>query len=85
MSVARRVFYSSRNPGRERCDVIKSQLLARLAAAKPHLHSRDVEKVVDAILDEITNAFTQGSIALNSEGFAYFLSKRARLGWVAIH
>ena len=45
----------------ERCDVIKSQLLDRLAAAKPNLHSRDVERVVDAILDEITDALTRGA------------------------
>ena len=36
--------------------MIKSELVQRIADRNPHLYLRDVEKIVNAILDEITNA-----------------------------
>ena len=34
----------------------KSELIARLAEANPHLFQRDVERIVTTIFDEITAA-----------------------------
>src|SRR4051812_40770479 len=34
--------------------MIKSELIERIAAQKPHLYRRDVEKIVNTILDTIT-------------------------------
>jgi integration host factor subunit beta len=36
--------------------MIKSELLQRISLASPHIYQRDVEKVVDAIVEEITAA-----------------------------
>ena len=36
--------------------MIKSELIERIAAENPHLYQRDVEKIVNAILDTITAA-----------------------------
>jgi len=41
--------------------MIKSELVARIAAQNPHLYNRDVQKVVDAILYQIISAMTQGN------------------------
>jgi hypothetical protein len=41
--------------------MIKSDLVARIAAHNPHLYNRDVEKVVNAILNQIVSAMTQGN------------------------
>jgi integration host factor subunit beta len=40
--------------------VIKSLLVLGIAAQKPSLHQRDVEKAVNAILDEIVAAMARG-------------------------
>jgi integration host factor subunit beta len=40
--------------------VVKSELILRLAGRNPGLHPRDVEKLVDAILDEIITALARG-------------------------
>jgi integration host factor subunit beta len=40
--------------------MIKSELVQRISRASPYLYQRDAEKVVDAILDEITVAMAQG-------------------------
>ena len=39
-----------------RCSMIKSELVQRIADRNPHLYLRDVEKIVNAILDEITRS-----------------------------
>ena len=39
---------------------IKSQLILRIAGQNPHLFQRDVEKVVDAVLDKIVTALAHG-------------------------
>ena len=40
--------------------MIKSELVQRIADRNPHLYLRDIEKIVNAILDEITNALARG-------------------------
>jgi integration host factor subunit beta len=40
--------------------MIKSELVQRISMASPHLYRRDAEKVVNAILDEITTAMARG-------------------------
>ena len=66
------------DPGRH---VIKSELVQRLAVKNPHLYQRDVERIVNAILDEITAALTRGD-RVELRGFGAFSIKRreARLG-----
>jgi integration host factor subunit beta len=61
--------------------VIKSELVQRLAARNAHLYHRDIENIVDAILDEITNALTRGH-RVELRGFGAFSTKQrqARTG-----
>jgi integration host factor subunit beta len=61
--------------------VIKSELVQRIATRNPHLYQRDVENIVNAILDEITNALTRGD-RVELRGFGAFSVKRrdARVG-----
>ena len=40
--------------------MIKSELIERIAAENPHLYQRDVEKIVNAILDTITAGLARG-------------------------
>ena len=40
--------------------MIKSELIDKLAEANPHLYHRDIERVVNAILDGITDALARG-------------------------
>jgi integration host factor subunit beta len=40
--------------------VIKSELVQKIADRNPHLYQRDVENIVNAILDEITKALARG-------------------------
>ena len=61
--------------------MIKSELIQRIADRNPHLYLRDVEKIVNAILDEITKALSRGD-RVELRGFGAFSVKRrdARLG-----
>jgi Bacterial DNA-binding protein len=59
--------------------MIKSELLQRISLTSPHLHQRDVEKVVNAILDEITVAMARGD-RVELRGFGTFGVKTWRLG-----
>ncbi|HVV92554.1 MAG TPA: integration host factor subunit beta [Hyphomicrobiales bacterium] len=61
--------------------MIKSELVAKIAAANPHLYQRDVESVVNAILDSITGALARGD-RVELRGFGAFAvkSRPARLG-----
>jgi integration host factor subunit beta len=54
--------------------VTKSELILRLAGRNEHLHRRDVEKVVDAILDEIVTALARGD-RVELRGFGSFSAK----------
>ncbi len=56
--------------------MIKSELVQRIAEANPHLYQRDVEHIVNAILDEITEALARGD-RVELRGFGAF-STRAR-------
>ena len=59
----------------------KSELIADLAVANPHLTSRDVELIVCTIFDEITAALARGA-RVELRGFGAFTVKRrdARTG-----
>ena len=59
----------------------KSELIAWLAAANPHLYQRDIERVVTTIFDEITNALAVGD-RVELRGFGAFSVKQrsARIG-----
>ncbi|GAN55105.1 integration host factor subunit beta [Tanticharoenia sakaeratensis] len=59
----------------------KSELIAELAAANPHLLSRDVEIIVQTIFDEITAALARGD-RVELRGFGAFVIKHrdARTG-----
>ena len=61
--------------------MIKSELVQRVARQNPHLYSRDIENVVNAVLDGITGALARGD-RVELRGFGAFSIKRrsARLG-----
>ncbi len=61
--------------------MIKSELVARLAEQNPHLYQRDVENIVNAILDTIADALARGD-RVELRGFGAFSVKRrdARTG-----
>ena len=54
--------------------MIKSELVQMIADKNPHLYHRDVENIVNAILDEITNALANGS-RVELRGFGAFSVK----------
>ena len=59
----------------------KSELIQRLAERNPHLYLRDVEKIVETIFDEITDALANGD-RIELRGFGAFSVKHrdARIG-----
>jgi integration host factor subunit beta len=59
----------------------KSELIARLAEANPHLFHRDVERIVTTIFDEIAEALARGD-RVELRGFGAFSVKQrdARTG-----
>ena len=61
--------------------MIKSELVQRIAAQNPHLYQRDVENIVNAILDEIVAAMARGD-RVELRGFGAFSVKHrpARTG-----
>ena len=61
--------------------MIKSELLQRMATRNPHLHSRYIEGVAEAILGEITEALMRGD-RVELRGFGAFSTRRrqARVG-----
>lgn len=54
--------------------MIKSELVLKLAEMNPHLYQRDVEILVNAILDEITDALRRGD-RVELRGFGTFSIK----------
>ena len=40
--------------------MLKSELIQRISSQNPHLYQRDIEKIVNAILDEIAEALHRG-------------------------
>jgi integration host factor subunit beta len=61
--------------------MIKSELVLRLAEQNPHLYQRDVENIVNAILDTIADALARGD-RVELRGFGAFSVKKreARTG-----
>jgi len=59
----------------------KSELIARLAEANPHLYHRDIERIVTTIFDEIAAALADGD-RVELRGFGAFSVKEraSRLG-----
>ena len=61
--------------------MIKSELVARLSEANPHLYQRDVERIVSTILNEITAALARGDrVELRGFGAFSVKSRPARVG-----
>lgn len=54
--------------------MIKSELVARMAEANPHLFQRDVERIVSAIFEEIAAALERGD-RVELRGFGAFSVK----------
>jgi integration host factor subunit beta len=61
--------------------MIKSELVQRIAERNPHLYQRDVENIVNAILDEVVGALSRGD-RVELRGFGAFSVKNrpARVG-----
>ncbi|WP_336762940.1 integration host factor subunit beta [Asaia sp. VD9] len=53
----------------------KSELIAELSAAHPHLSARDIELIVHTILSEISSALARGD-RVEIRGFGAFVVKR---------
>ena len=54
--------------------MIKSELVQVIADRNPHLYHRDVENIVNSILDEITEALAEGN-RVELRGFGAFSVK----------
>lgn len=61
--------------------MIKSELVGRIAAQNPHLYQRDVENIVNTILDKVVEALADGDrVELRGFGAFSVKSRPARLG-----
>ena len=59
----------------------KSELIARLAAQNPTLYHRDIERLVGAVFDTITNALENGDrVELRGFGAFSVRHREARMG-----
>ncbi|WP_182084219.1 integration host factor subunit beta [Aureimonas sp. ME7] len=54
--------------------MIKSELVQIIAGRNPHLYQRDVETIVNAIFDEVTQALCEGN-RVELRGFGAFSVK----------
>ena len=54
--------------------MLKSELIVRVSSQNPHLFERDVEKVVNAMLDEMADALRRGD-RVELRGFGAFSAK----------
>ena len=61
--------------------MIKSELIEKLAEQNPHLYQKDMEDLVNAILDTVADALAQGD-RVELRGFGVLTAKRrgARAG-----
>ena len=61
--------------------MIRSELIQIITDQNPHLYQRDVERIVNTVFDEITNAMASGD-RVELRGFGAFSVKRrdARVG-----
>ncbi len=61
--------------------MIKSELVTIIANRNPHLYQRDVENIVNAVLDEITDTLAAGNrVELRGFGAFSVKSRPAREG-----
>jgi len=61
--------------------MIKSELVQKIAEKNPHLYHRDIERIVNAILDEVIGALTNGDrVELRGFGAFSVKSRGARMG-----
>ena len=51
--------------------MLKSELIKRISSQNPHLYDRDIEKIVNAILDEMVEAMRRGD-RVELRGFGAF-------------
>jgi integration host factor subunit beta len=54
--------------------MIKSELIKRISSQNPHLYERDIEKIVNTILDEMIEALRRGD-RVELRGFGAFSAK----------
>lgn len=54
--------------------MIKSELIQKVASANPHLYQRDIERIVNVILEEIIAALARGD-RVELRGFGAFTIK----------
>lgn len=68
-------------PVGENTNMIRSELIDKIAAENPHLYQRDVERIVNTIFDRIIEAMATGD-RVELRGFGAFSVKKrdARLG-----
>ena len=61
--------------------MIRSELIQKIADENPHLYQRDVERIVNTIFEEITDAMARGD-RVELRGFGAFSVKKrdARVG-----
>ncbi|MEL6243020.1 MAG: integration host factor subunit beta [Pseudomonadota bacterium] len=61
--------------------MIRSELIQKIADENPHLYQRDVERIVNTVFDEVTDAMARGD-RVELRGFGAFSVKRreARVG-----
>jgi integration host factor subunit beta len=61
--------------------VIKSELVQRVTACTPHLHKRDIQNIIDAILSGIADALARGErVELRGFGAFSIRHRQARTG-----
>ena len=61
--------------------MIKSELIQRISSQNPHLFQRDIEKVVNAILDAMVEALRRGDrVELRGFGAFSVRTREARTG-----
>jgi integration host factor subunit beta len=67
--------------GKRQRTMIKSELVQRIATQNPHLYQRDIENIINAILDEVVGALGRGD-RVELRGFGAFSVKNrpARTG-----
>ena len=56
-------------------EMIRSELIQKIADDNPHLYQRDVERIVNTIFDEITGAMAKGD-RVELRGFGAFSIKK---------
>lgn len=61
--------------------MIRSELIQKIADENPHLYQRDVERIVNTVFDEVTEAMARGD-RVELRGFGAFSVKKrdARVG-----